>query len=192
MGKLFTNEEYLRLITSEYADKPKFNAYVEAFLKMLDPAVSCAESFNSIFNLENAVGDQLDKIGSLLSLGRELPFVDPDIPSVLPDRYYRMVLKGRVYSNHWDGTMQGLANIIHTIYPDAAFNIVDGQNMSYQVVIIEPGSDLTLSALMFHGYIIPKPSGVRVNYTILERPLFGYDSNTSFVKGWDYGSWSNE
>ncbi len=190
MAEMLTNEEYLKLITSEYADKPKYNAYVEAFLKMLDPAVTCADSFNTIFNLENAVGDQLDKLGALVDVSRELPFSDPDVPSILSDEYYRKVIKARIYSNHWNGTMQGLADIIEYMYPDAVFQIVDGQDMSCQIIIIDPGSDTTLAALLFHGYIIPKPAGVRVNYTVLDKPLFGFDSETSFVQGWDKGVWS--
>lgn len=190
MANILTNAEYLKLITSEYAESPKYNSYVEAFLKMLDPAISCATSFDEIFNLNKAVGNQLDKLGMLVGITRELPFSDPDVPSILPDVYFRKVIKARVYSDHWDGTMQGLANIIHEMYPDAIFQIVDGQDMSYQIIIIDPGSDPTFAALLFHGYIIPKPAGVRVNYTILDKPLFGYDSNTSFIKGWDLGTWS--
>ena len=151
MADILTNAEYLKLITSEYAESPKYNAYVEAFLKMLDPAINCAVSFDEIFNLDKAVGDQLDKLGMLVGITRELPFSDPDVPSILPDVYFRKVIKARVYSDHWDGTMQGLADIIHKMYPDAVFQIVDGQDMSYQIIIIDPGSDPTFAALLFHG-----------------------------------------
>lgn len=186
-----TNEKYLELIISEYATKELFNAYVKAFLDMISPAVDCANSFNEIFKLDNAVGDQLDKLGSLLNLTRELPVSDPDIPSVLNDEYFRMVIKSRILSNHWDGTMKGLADIINTVYPDAVYQIIDNQDMSYQIIMIDPGADMTKSALLFNGYIIPKPAGVRVNYTLQDKPLFGWDSDTAFIKGWDNGIWNN-
>ena len=54
-----SNESYLQLITSQYAMKPKFNAMVQAYLDMVSPAVDCLNSFNEIFNLDEAVGDQL-------------------------------------------------------------------------------------------------------------------------------------
>ena len=101
-----------------------------------------------------------------------------------------MVIKSRILSNHWDGTMKGLADIINTVYPDAVYQIIDNQDMSYQIIMIDPGADMTKSALLFNGYIIPKPA-VRVNYTLQDKALFGWDSDTAFIKGWDNGIWNN-
>ena len=71
------------------------------------------------------------------------------------------------------------------------YQIIDNQDMSYQIIMIDPGADMTKSALLFNGYIIPKPAGVRVNYTLQDKPLFGWDSDTAFIKGWDNGIWNN-
>ena len=60
-----------------------------------------------------------------------------------------------------------------------------------QVVIIYPDADPSLIALLTAGYILPKPSGVVVTYTIQENELFGWDSDTAFIKGWDTGIWSS-
>ena len=70
-----TNEAYLKLITSEYSTKPLFNAYAAAFLNMLSPDVDMYNSFNGLFNIDAAVGDQLDKIGQLLNASRQLPML---------------------------------------------------------------------------------------------------------------------
>ena len=99
-----TNEAYLALITSEYSTKPLFNAYVAAFLNMISPAVDMYTSFNTIFNIDNAVGDQLDQIGELLNISRQLPVVDENIPSVLTDEYYRTVIKAKIMRS---GTARG-------------------------------------------------------------------------------------
>ena len=57
-----TNELYLQLITSQYADKPLFNEYVKTLLDEISPIIDCLNDFNIVFILDTAVGDQLDKI----------------------------------------------------------------------------------------------------------------------------------
>ena len=43
-----------------------------------------------------------------------------------------------------------------------------------------------------NGYILPKPSGVRVDYSIVDSSLFGWDSDTQLIKGWDKANWSSK
>ena len=171
------NSKYLDLITSEYATKEKFNAYVKAFVDMVCGAWNCLISFDTIFVIDNAEGDQLDKIADYFGLTRELPFSDPDIPSVLDDELLRIVIKSR--------------NIITTMFPNASYSVVDNQDMSVDVVMIDPGASMAKIGLLFNGYIVPKPSGVNVNWTIQDKPLFGWDADTAFIKGWDQGIWSD-
>lgn len=187
-----TNELYLQLITSQYADKPLFNEYVKTLLDEISPIIDCLNDFNIVFILDTAVGDQLDKIGQLLDLSRELPVDDPNIPSILTDDTFRLVLKARILANHWDGSNEGLIKIIDTMFPSVSYQLIDGQDMSMTVAIIDPNSTPERIALLLNGYILPKPSGVRVNYTIQDKPLFGWDSDTGFIKGWDEGTWSSD
>jgi hypothetical protein len=37
------------------------------------------------------------------------------------------------------------------------------------------------------GYLIPKPSGVKIYYTFMDNPVFSLDSNTDLLKGFDEG-----
>lgn len=185
------NAAYMKLITSEYADKPNYNAYVKSFLDKVSPIVDSFDLFNTLFNIDNAEGDQLDKIGQIVGVQRELPISDPDIPSVLDDDLFRAVIRARIYSNLWDGTNEGLIDIINKTFPNASWQLIDGQDMSMQIVMIIPDADPALIALMFNGYIIPKPSGVDTAFTIQENALFGFDSDTAFVKGWDLAQWNN-
>ena len=186
-----SNESYLNLITSQYADKPKFMAFVEMFLKEVTPINDGYLSYDDLFNIDKAVGDQLDQIGDIIGLERSLPLENEQIPSVLTDDLYRRVLKSRVYFNHWNGTMDGLRYILESLFPGLAYDIIDGQDMSYQVYIINPSITDTEVQLILEGYIIPKPSGVQVKYEVLENALFGWDSDEGFVKGWDEGNWAS-
>lgn len=184
------NQPYLDLITSEYAEKPKFNQMVQALLDMESPTVDNLDSFDTLFNLDNAVGDQLDICGQLVGMTRQLPFEDPAVPSVLTDDLFRTVIKARICSNFWDGTNESWQRIIQQMFPTAVFEVVDNQDMSISVVLINPDTPPALAVLMFNGYIVPKPAGVNVTWTIIDSPMFGFDRDTSFIKGWDEGMWS--
>ena len=186
-----SNVPYLKLITSEYAQSKKFTYYVESFLEMISPNVDNYNDYNVLFDLETASGDQLDKIGELIGIGRELPTDNVNIPSKLSDDSYRLVIKAKIYKNHWDGTREGMEKIFKQFFPNLPYDIVDNQDMSYEVTIINPEITDELLALITEGFILPKPSGVRVNYTILDSTLFGWDSETQFIDGWDKGKWSN-
>lgn len=185
------NKAYLRLITSEYAKKPKYNSYVKAFLDMLSPDIDNYNDFNILFSLDNAVGDQLDKLGALVGISRELPLQNENIPSVLTDELYRFVIKAKVYKNHWDGTREGLEKILKVFFPELIYNLADNQDMSYSILIVNPATTDAFLALLTAGYVIPKPAGVRVDYTIVPDKLFGWDTQTDIVDGWDTGRWTS-
>lgn len=185
------NKAYLKLITSEYAQKEKFNSYVKTFLDLLSPVVDNYNEFNVLFNLETAVGDQLDKLGELVGIGRELPTDNANIPSKLSDESYRLVIKAKIYKNHWDGTREGMEEIFKQFFQNLPYEIVDNQDMSYSIMIINPEITDEFLALITEGFILPKPVGVKVNYQILDTTLFGWDSETQFIDGWDKGKWSS-
>ena len=186
-----TNEGYLSLITSEYYNKPLFNSYVSSFLNEISPIVNCLDSFDQLFTIENAVGDQLDKIGEIIGISRVLPVDDPDIPSSLSDSSYRLVLKAKILKNHWNGTRQGMSSVFSVLFPNCPFDIVDNQDMTINIWLINPNITDEQIALIFNGFIFPKPAGVRMYYNIMLSGLFGWDRNTDFIKGWDTGLWGN-
>lgn len=187
-----TNEEYLKLITSQWATKQKFVEYVKTFLDLIDPINVLHKETSRLFGIDTASGDQLDIIGKMIGIPRQLPLDDPDIPSVLTDELYRKVIKSRVYSNHWDGSREQLEYIIETIFPGLPYILSDYQDMSYSITIISPEISEVEKALLFNGYILPKPSGVAVNYLLSEGALFSWDKDSDMFKGWDEGIWSQK
>ena len=186
-----SNVPYLKLITSEHSLQPKYTEYVKTFLDMISPCVDIYNDFDVLFALEGATGDQLDKLGELVGIGRQLPVVDEHIPPTLDDEAYRLVIKAKIYKNHWDGTMEGLQKIFSAFFPSLPYEIVDNQDMSYTISLIDPDADELFTALIMNGFILPKPSGVRVDYNIMEASLFGWDADTAFIKGWDKAIWSS-
>lgn len=183
------NKEYLSLITSQYKGSPKYLKYVKKTLDMISPIVDCLNSFVDIFNLENAKGDQLDKLGDIVGISRILPLDNPDIPSVLDDNTYKSVIRCKILFNQWDGTNEGLLEILKSVLPGIPIAFDDNQDMSISIVILTNSVDDTTKSLISNGYIIPKPAGVSVNYIYSSDPIFSWDKNDIIQKGWDEGTW---
>lgn len=184
-------ELYLNLITSEHKTKPKYIAYVG---KTLDGAVetdTMLEGVDNLFNIDTAVGDQLDKIGTLLALSRDLPINDPRVTLPLSDESYRLCLKAKIARDIWDGTIEGYYNLLQTLFPDSAWDLVDNQDMTMIFNLIQSGLTEEMEALFEFGFIVPKPSGVKLTINIQENAAFGWDSDTAFIKGWDTGIWAH-
>lgn len=191
MSKVIKISDYLDLITVQHATQPNYIAYCTAFLNMIQAGCDALYSFDTVFNLSTATGDALDKLAYIAGISRVLPIDDPDIPSTLSDDTLRLLIRSKIKQNHWDGTMQDWINILQVIFPNSAFDVIDNFNMSVNVTIIDPSFDTEKIALLLNGYLLPKPSGVNVVYTVIDSPLFGWDTDTAFIKGWDLGKWAS-
>jgi len=123
-------------------------------------------SFDEEFDIENAVGVQLDKIGGIVGRQRLLDFQPSDGSSaMLEDDMYRIVLKAKVAINHWDGTIPGMYELWWNLLPDYKVFIQDNQNMTMTVFLEGYTPDLLIE-LIEHDYIIPRPQGVGLRIVI--------------------------
>lgn len=67
--------DYTTLITSEHADKPKFVALVQAVAGAFGSITGCIQSMPDEFDLDAAIGAQLDVLGLWIGQSRVLPTV---------------------------------------------------------------------------------------------------------------------
>ncbi|NRS20579.1 DUF2612 domain-containing protein [Brevibacillus sp. HB1.4B] len=156
-------QPYLDLITSEHYNRPKFMSWLSALLQKADDAEIISNIIPSAFDVENAVGVQLDTLGELIGRTRFLPFQLADGSSpVLDDHNYQIALKAKIAQNQWDGTVPEIYDMWDSLFPDAQLMITDNQDMTMKGTI---RGDLGLQSveLITVGYIIPKPSTVRLN-----------------------------
>ncbi len=182
------NAPYLKLITSEHYPRPKFRKYVETFIEEINPCIQVYNQINALFNLDIAMGDQLDKIGELLGVTREIPLKLPS-GTILEDHFFKKVIRSKIYKNHWDGTREQLNNIMDALFPGTNWDIVDNQDMSVDIFLDNRKLNTVDQLLLENGYYIPKPVGVRYNFHLTSDALFGYDTDTQYIKGWDKGRW---
>lgn len=207
--------DYTTLITSEYRDQPYFVQAVallcSAFVDIQTLTVSTADvdsdidmpvddsdgvggiaSAPALYDLDAAVGMQLDTVGLWIGFGRM-----QNVPSLgtisLSDDDYRSLLRAKVFANHWDGSMEQLQSLLQQIFPSAPFTLlaVDNQDMTMDIFIIGGTPSATQLALLEGGLIVPRPEGVLINgYTAATGALFGLDYDTSFISGPDVGAFS--
>ena len=215
-----TVDSYLNLITSEYRQKPNFTAMVGLVASAMVRVQDLMASMIPIFDVDVAVGDQLDIIGQWVGISRDIPIPIPgsdvyftwdstaekgwdfgtwrpeDQPTEvtsLPDDVYRTFVKAKFAANSWDGSLEGMYAVWDSVFTDITIFIQDNQNMSYDIGFVgRPVDSLTL-ALLQQGYLPLKPEGVRVGiiYSPIDNnPMFAWDIETATFKGWDEGSWA--
>lgn len=212
-----TTQEYLNLITSAFRQKPKYIGTVEINVDVPVRVQSLLTSLLALFDLDSAVGDQLDIIGRWVGISRNVsipitgvyfswddiatdgwdfgtwqPDLAPSTVTTLPDDSYRVLIKAKIAANAWDGTTDGAYAIWDALFTQFTILIQDHQDMSYDLAIVGGIVDSLTVALITGGYIPLKPEGVRVNEYLIpidDGPAFAWDLETDLLKGWDEGSW---
>jgi hypothetical protein len=193
-----TIQYYLSLITPQYQNSPKFLNWFERLLRTSQGIVDLLTIFDDEFDLDTAVGDQLDMLGEILGQSRNLEFQPSyGISPILEDEMYRLLLKAKVIRNHWDGQAAYLIDRWADLFPEGKILIVDNQDMTISVTLEGafslPGisnSGLLIPELIDNGLIVPRPEGVLMNVYVGELPFFGFDLDDANIAGFDKGKWA--
>ena len=114
ISDVLEEEKYLNIITSEHRMKEKYISFVSLILKPLFDAAECISNNEYFFDLEFAIGDQLDIIGEIIGVERRVDFVLDDGTQDLNDDDYRFLIKATIARNHWDGSRENIYEIIRT------------------------------------------------------------------------------
>lgn len=216
--------DYLNLVTSQHRTKPKFIAMIKAsvdaelyFQGLLDQMES-----GPLFDLDYAVGDQLDIIGQWVGVSRNIsvpianvfftwddptgalgwdfgswqPSLAPSSVTSLPDDAYRTLLRAKIAASHWDGTTEGAYAIWQTIFGGSFFILIqDYGNMTFALIITGGIVDALTLALITGGYLDLRPETVRITEYFVStssNPLFAWDIDAPNMQGWDTGWWAKE
>jgi hypothetical protein len=185
-----TIDHYKGLVISQYQNSPKFMAWLESLLSILNDASACIASIDAAFDIDQAVGDQLDTLGDIVGFKRTVPF-DPsnNVSPILDDFNYRRVLKFQIGINKWDGQIASIQTLWNSLFPEGTVSILDNQDMSIDITFASSLPSI-IQDMITQGLLIPRPEGVLTNFTFIATVYFGYDYNTSTVKGYDHGVWA--
>jgi len=139
-----TMAQYKELIPAPNQGKDRFMRWVEA---LLTPHVNTQEALNSLvdaFNIDKAVGVQLDYIGELLGRPRQVDFtMQGGASGVLGDDLYRKVIKAKILLNTWKGTVPEIYAFWDVVFPDSPINISNNEDMTIDFTIFNFPEDFT-------------------------------------------------
>ena len=162
-------EIYTDNIISQHKDKPNFIAWLSAALNINQDVKNVNDDVYAALDLETAEGINLDILGAIVGVNRTLTFQPLDNSSpILDDATYRFLIIGKIEQNKWLGTMGELLtlwNNVTSYFQTIPLQIVDNQDMSMTITFLNTLQVTSLALeLILYGYILPKPSGVRINY----------------------------
>lgn len=205
--------EYSGLIASQH-QKPRFVALVQALTGPLVEVQSLLEEMRSTFDVDKAIGVQLDATGEWIGRSRALRVPLPDVYFSwnaeglgwgegvwkgkydpvhglvsLPDDLYRRLLKAKIAANAWDGYVEGAYAVWEAAFADtgALILIQDNQDMSMSVGIAGMPPDAVTKQLLLQQYIPLKPEAVRIKWYAVTPdggPLFAWNCDSAALAGW--------
>jgi hypothetical protein len=148
----------------------------------------CLCQFNQAFDMDFAVGPQLDIIGQWIGIDRELPFQPSGgVSPILDDTTYRLLLRAKMAQNNWNGQIGSLYTIWHQLFPTGTIAFQDNQNMTATIFLTGSFSSV-IQDMIVNGLIVPRPETVQYTYIFATTlPVFGFDRNDTFVAGFDEG-----
>lgn len=187
-------DDYVGLITPFHAGKPKFEATARLLTQPLAELQALLADMPRQFDLDEAIGAQLDVVGQWVGRSRfvatplpDLYFSFDDAPrgfdlgvwkgpydsdtgiTRLDDDTYRLLLRAKIAANTWDGTVAGMAEALAYLFPSASGTHVfaqDNGDMSMTVGVAGHIPTLVFLALLSKGYLPLKPEGVRTYYSV--------------------------
>ena len=185
-------DNYLKLITSQHRDKPKYMAMVTVLLRPSDDIFALAATMDDEFDVILATGVQEDVVGTLVGANRTLNFQpDKGLDPVLDNAAYRMLLQAKIAQNMWKGGIMDLRDLWATIFGDGII-LQDNQNMTIDVVVIGNSFDQIVRNMIQKGLIVPKPQSVKLTTYFSDQQVFGYDMETNTIRGYDEANWIEE
>lgn len=187
---LSTNK-YTDLIAGYHFEKPLFTQWIYALTQPLITAQNRLAEMQSDFDIDTAVGAQLDAVGVRVGISRKLPvsitgvffsfdiagvgfdegvwlgrYESPDGITPLDDETYRNILKTKVLFNHWDGTVEGLHYLIDQVAMifDCPIKYKDNQNMTVNILLPSKTTPPIVWSVLSRGFIDITTAGVMANF----------------------------
>ncbi|WP_333813319.1 DUF2612 domain-containing protein [Muricomes intestini] len=183
--------DYHELVIPEHRAKPKFLKWLDS---AINPPISAQDTLNNLhnqFDIDKAVGVQLDRIGDILGVPRNLPFQPSDgISSVMLDENYRAILRAAIAKEHFNGAVPCMYSLMQLLLGKSGLYliVIDNQDMSVEIIIFGKIDSLIKDEIE-HGMIVPRPEGVSMTINITENKIFSWGLDNEVFSGWGNGYW---
>lgn len=173
------NSYYSNLLIMQYHNKPKAKATIEATVGLL-PDDLIMEVING-FNIETAVGKQLDILGEYVGVDRY--YLVDNQAELLGDEDYRILIKLKAISNTSDLSHKSLEEALYNFFGNTV-RMDSGGNM--EMTYFVPKNKTPIIQAAIQKEVLPRPMGVRCSYIIeYDKRFFGfctYQNQTAVYK----------
>lgn len=176
-------------IYAQYRDKPKAVAWYAIARKLGGSIEAAAQAVRKSYDIDTAVGEQLNVIGRIVVAPRSFVGSMPMNPGLfdltdgdqfgdddamfsaltidqdgqLSDELYRLVIKAKIVKNNGDATIDNILDGMNFLLPKAqVLRVTDGEDMSFSIEFYGEITNLERFALLNAG-MVPKPQAVRFN-----------------------------
>jgi len=149
-------EDYFSKIAAEHSQRPRFMATVALSVQPYVDGINAANSLIGLFDLDSAVGEQLDFLGQWVGVSRYIavethkwftldehhydlgldqglwltPYDTASELVPLDDSQYRALLHGRIIANQWDGTIPGLYEAWNAVFYGTGYQVLIQDGMT--------------------------------------------------------------
>jgi hypothetical protein len=185
-----TDDFYVALLTSEHRSQPNFQAAVRALVKGFADGTDILRGMIEKYNIDTAVGDQLDTIGLWVGVTRRVPIpltdlyftwdgtvatgwgqgqwkgpFDPGVGLVeLGDSDFRLLIKAKIAANMYDGTIEQMLFILEYLFGAENIGLLDNMNMTYRINYNTARLSSVQQALLVNDLLMLRPAGISVIY----------------------------
>lgn len=180
--------KYINLVPVANSSQPEFMAMIAATVQPFADINAFMKTIPiTLYDIDSAIGVQLDTLGQLIGVKR---------PPDFTDTLYRLVLKVRILNNHWLCNKPSAYELANQIFSALGyvFLIEDHADLSITLILIGAGTpDPSVISLLTGGYLDIKPVTIRIAgyaYQSASGPVFGFDLENSQFAGFDQGSWA--
>lgn len=205
--------EYVELLIQQYRDKPKARQTIALWCGELDAVIDSATKVLEQIDIDKAQGFSLDIIGRRVGVVRLLPAYvskgffgyvqtqdakgwgkgkwfkkgDSTGESInLSDDDMRFLIKARILKNFQDGSLDYTTSAIKKLFSSDSY-IVDNLDMTARLFIPMASLSELQVYLIKRLDILPRPMGVKYDFSNLSLKGFGFDG-FKYSNGFNDGS----
>ena len=210
----YSIQYYQNLLTSEYISDQDTLDTISLSVQPFSDTISLLQNLYESFELNNAVGDQLTRLGYLVGVSRYVnvpltgiyfsldsatlgldqgsmqgPYDPTSGLTALPDDIYLSIIQATILLNTWDGSIPGLDKALNPLLEGLVIWDSGTREMFYGLTTTQTIPILT--EMFLQGYFSLAPAGVSVLPPVITTPngtpFFGLDAETVSVSGLDTG-----
>lgn len=168
---------YANLLIIQYRNLPNARGTIESLVGESYADGISLDVLNA-FDLETAVGQQLDILGKYIGLSRQVKIFLPNQTTRLNDDDYRTLFKLKLITNNGRASTGEIKKSLYELFPDT-IRVYDNRDMSYTYFVSDTLQDLM--TIIVSEELLPLPMSVEYRLIFVSKDVtkfFGFSNYT--------------